>query len=103
MSPSAPGRITRQIAGDQIREPAHHEVAAGRIRLEDFQHFLAVQSEHARALAAGGARDAMRLVLEQGVPAEKLAFAEPEACRPCALAAADQELDAPRFEHEEIV
>src|SRR5437588_10856093 len=100
---STPRGVSRKVAGDQFRETAHHHVTGRGIGFEDLQHFLSIHPEHARAFPARRARDAARLLLDERVPAEELASSEPETGRAHVFAAADEELDAPGFEDEEIL
>ena len=84
-------------------EPAHHQIARRGIVLQQRERLPAVDAQQLRLLEARRAGDAPRLVLEQRRPSEHFALAQHEAGGAQALVAADQELDAARFEHVEIV
>src|SRR6185295_19957507 len=91
------------VACNQFRQPAHDQITRGRIPFEQLECLLAVDAKQLRWLEASRAGNALRLILEQRRPPEHLTLAKHEARGARALVAAEQELDAARFEHEEIV
>src|SRR6185437_5129415 len=80
-----------------------HLEARRRVGFEDLQRLRAVQAQHDGLLETYSTRDPARLVTEHRVPAEQFASPQHEACRCRVSLATNAKLDAPRFEHVQIV